>query len=396
MQDARVVHGHSLEQLKSLKENSLDSMVTDPPAGIAFMGKAWDSYDSLHHFQEDLAVIFKEALRVLKPGAHGLVWALPRTSMFTGMALIDAGFEVRDTVLHLFGSGMPKGQNIAKAIEKTGESEAAKQWEGWNTTLKPAHEVWWLVRKPLQEDTIARQVLTTGTGAINVEESRISTTENLNGGAHSKGRVPRAMSPMGLGHAGGRKSSDAGEYKQPSGRWPANTVLTHAADCEDDKCAESCAVALLDEQSGFLHGAGNVRPSTCGKSAYTYGGGWNALTKNPNYHENSGGGASRFFYTAKVPPSERKLPDGTLNQHPTAKSIKLMRYFVKLVTPPKGTVLDPFAGSGTTGVAAVKEGFSFLGIELDQEHHRVASLRVQSALQEHAGESHIREMLIDE
>jgi site-specific DNA-methyltransferase (adenine-specific) len=218
---ADVILGDCKEVLKGLESDSFDSFVTDPPAGIAFMGKSWDAFESLMHFQDEMAVIFKEVLRVMKPGAHGLVWALPRTSHHTAMALERAGFEIRDTVTHLFGVGMPKGLDVSKAIDKmvgatreagrpyvtpeggqalttcnnwqdttlknttqgrrtpmvtTAASDKAKQWEGWNTALKPAHEVWWLVRKPLGEKTVAAQVLSTGTGAINVDACRVQVS----------------------------------------------------------------------------------------------------------------------------------------------------------------------------------------------------------------------------
>lgn len=167
--------GDCKEHLRALESDSLDALVTDPPAGISFMGKAWDSYESLQHFQDDLTAVFRETLRILKPGAHGLVWALPKTSHYTAMALTHAGFEIRDMVLHLFGSGMPKAQDVARA-------GAGDAWEGWATALKPGHEVWWLVRKPLQEGTIVRQVLASGTGAMNIDACRVATTNSLGGG----------------------------------------------------------------------------------------------------------------------------------------------------------------------------------------------------------------------
>jgi site-specific DNA-methyltransferase (adenine-specific) len=373
MADARVLLGDCREVLKTLEPESIDALVTDPPAGISFMGKAWDSYESLAHFQADLTVIFKEALRVLKPGAHGLVWALPRTSGFTVMALVDAGFEVRDSIVHLFGSGMPKGLNVAKA-------GAGPEWEGWNTTLKPAHEIWWLVRKPLDESTVVKQVLATGTGAINIEGCRVGTTKDVPWGT-ATGRLSRHQGGSAYGWSGNgslRMESGAESGINPNiGRWPANAVLSHAEDCVDGgECSDDCAVAELDEQSGISISAGGSR---CAGGQY---GRFNKFGAQPDFKPGLGdiGGASRFFYTSKVAPNERKLSDGTKNQHPTAKSIKLMRYLVRLITPPDGTVLDPFVGSGTTAVAALLEGKSFVGIELDPEHHRVASLRAEEAL----------------
>jgi hypothetical protein len=364
MANARVILGDCKAVLKTLGDNSFDSLITDPPAGIAFMGKAWDSFESLTHFQDDMAEVFKEALRVMKPGAHGLVWALPRTSHHTGMALERAGFEIRDTVTHLFGTGMPKGHNIAKA-------GAGDAWEGWNTALKPAHEVWWLVRKPLGEKTVAAQVLSTGTGAINVDGCRVQvSTDDFE---EMSGRSGRSTPNQVYGKGAGRGAVAGVWNPSTQGRWPANVVLSHAPECEDPLCVDGCAVAVVDEGSGQLSSHGG------GTSLSFSGGVYGEPPENRrNIPRGDTGGASRFFYTSKVPPSERKLPDGTANSHPTAKSIKLMRYFVKLVTPPGGTVLDPFAGSGTTGVAALREGMNFVGVELDPEHHRVAQLRVES------------------
>jgi DNA modification methylase len=374
---ARIIHGDCKEVLKTMEADSMDAMVTDPPAGIAFMGKAWDSFESLVHFQDEMAIVFRECLRILKPGAHGLVWALPRTSHHTGMALERAGFELRDMVLHLFGTGMPKGQNVAKA-------GAGDAWEGWNTTLKPSHEVWWLVRKPLSEKTVVAQVLATGTGAINVDGCRVDFQSEADQESAFPGGKLTSRKVTGGGFGAGWKEHDRGgfESERSKGRWPANAVLSHSPECKDGRCVEGCPVTALDEQSGFLHGAGNRGPisrakSKDTKSDTTYGQ-WKGLDDNPNMHANDGGGASRFFYTSKVPPNERDLPDGTTNNHPTAKSVKLMRYFVRLVTPQGGTVLDPFTGSGTTGVAALQEGMSFVGIELDPEHHRVAELRIEA------------------
>jgi site-specific DNA-methyltransferase (adenine-specific) len=345
--------------------------------------------------------------------------------MFTGMALIDAGFEVRDSLVHLFGSGMPKGQNLSKAIDKAAgatrevvgpsrrhgggnsastyaqddwtqqnigtmgmqetapATDEAKQWEGWNTTLKPAHEVWWLVRKPLLEKTVVKQVLATGTGAINVDACRVEMQdrpayEKKRRSFGNEGRVMHGYK----GDLGVRYGAEECIAASIKGRWPANAVLSHAAECLEGQCSEGCAVAALDEQSGVLT-SGALREYVRAPTASVYQAGFQKLGRLSAAgcdRPSDSGGASRFFYTAKVPPAERKLSDGTTNQHPTAKSIKLMRYFVRLVTPPNGTVLDPFAGSGTTGVAALKEGFGFLGIELDPEHHRVAQLRLAEAM----------------
>jgi hypothetical protein len=342
-----LLRGDCLEQLKTLEENSIDSLVTDPPAGISFMGRDWDDGEN---FIPSMTAAFTECLRVLKPGAHGLVWALPRTSHWTATALEYAGFEIRDVVTHLFGSGFPKSLDISKAIDKaagverkvigkyqspegtSGESKGAlfnggglvditspatdeaKQWQGWGTALKPASEHWILVRKPLSEKTVAKNVLKHGTGGINIDASRISVAKD-----DPNHRVPSQ------GNAGANSIFGVGGHDgnlKPQGRFPANLVL-------DEVAAE-----MLDEQSL--------------------------------------GGASRFFYVAKASKKDR----GTDNNHPTVKSTKLMEYLIKLVTPPNGVVLDPFMGSGSTGKAAVGLGFKFIGIEKNEEYFEIAKRRI--------------------
>lgn len=375
-----------------------DSMVTDPPAGIGFMGKKWDKdKGGRDAWIEDMAATYRECLRVLKPGAHGLVWALPRTSHWTATALENAGFEIRDVVHHLFGTGFPKSLDVSKAIDKAagvdrevldsrptyglGSSgvalsghadgavanvlgppvtEAAKQWDGWGTALKPAAEHWILVRKPLI-GTVAANVLEHGTGGINVDGCRVGT---------------RA---------------------EPPGRWPPHVVL-------DDEAA-----AMLDEQSGWSSTKKRIGRRS-GKTAGSLG----AFAGQDDVWmgHTDWGGASRFFprfrYQAKPSTKEKSaglehLPtltggdatgrkdgsDGTKspragagrtgsarNPHPTVKPIELMRWLCRLITPPGGTVLDPFTGSGTTGCAAVLEGFGFVGVEQSSEYIEVARSRI--------------------
>jgi hypothetical protein len=370
-----LLRGDCLEQLKTLEENSIDSLVTDPPAGISFMGKDWDDGEN---FIPSMTAAFTECLRVLKPGAHGLVWALPRTSHWTATALEYAGFEIRDVVTHLFGSGFPKSLDISKAIDKaagverkvigkyqspegtSGESKGAlfnggglvditspatdeaKQWQGWGTALKPASEHWILVRKPLSEKTVAKNVLKHGTGGINIDASRISVAKD-----DPNHRVPSQ------GNAGANSIFGVGGHDgnlKPQGRFPANLVL-------DEVAAE-----MLDEQSGKCSGS---RPHVYKNSQPREGrlifGGYA-----------DSGGASRFFYVAKASKKDR----GEDNKHPTVKSTKLMEYLIKLVTPPNGVVLDPFMGSGSTGKAAVGLGFKFIGIEKNEEYFEIAKRRI--------------------
>ncbi len=402
MADAVLLQGDCTDTMKEcLPDNSVDSMVTDPPAGIAFMGKEWDGdKGGRDQWTEWLTGVMREALRTMKPGAHGLVWAIPRTSHWTARALEDAGFEIRDVVTHLFGTGFPKSMDVSKAIDKAAGVErevvgkgvagkssigqetrveqgarptvrdgsdfditapatkAAKQWEGWGTALKPASEHWILVRKPCSEKTVAANVLKWGTGAINIDGCRVESEpwtrstpykDNIKGGAL---------------HAG----KDKATYECPpqagnqSGRFPANLVL------DED------GAAALDAQSGIRTSGkapgGLKRNADKARNSYSEFAGQTAA--DPTYGDT--GGASRFFYTAKASKSDK----GETNTHPTVKSTTLMAYLCRLVTPPGGLVLDPFAGSGSTGVAALKEGFNFLGIEQSAEYCAIAQARLDA------------------
>lgn len=308
--------GDCLEVLRGLEADSIDSMVTDPPAGISFMGKEWDKSDGFIPFMTD---VMKESLRVLKPGAHAFVWAIPRTSHWTATALEGAGFEIRDIVTHVFGSGFPKSHSIEKAT-------ADARFRGIGTALKPASEHWILVRKPCSEKTVAANVLKHRTGGLNIDASRIGTdTISTHGGGDK-------MSGM-----KGNGNSGVGTYQSHVGRFPANLILSHNEDC-GDACTQGCAVAALKEPA-------------------------------------------RFFYCAKTSKRERNEGCET-NAHPTVKPIKLMSYLITLVTPPGGTVLDPFMGSGSTGVAAIQSGFNFLGIEKEPEYFQIAEKRIYHALPE--------------
>jgi hypothetical protein len=413
----QVRHGDCLAVMRTMAPESVDAVVTDPPAGIGFMGKSWDSNrGGRDRWIEWLAERMQEALRVLKPGGHALVWALPRTSHWTAMALEDAGFEVRDCITHLFGSGFPKSRDISKDIDRIagvdreaigvvaspagngkagtvalGEAwqevpsltapttDAARQWAGWGTALKPASEHWWLVRKPLG-GTVAGNVLEHGTGALNIAGCVVPTSDSLNGGAYSgitrrRGEYtstdarPDAV-PL------SRLDRGIGEYQQPDGRWPPNAVLSHGAlldpdtgevvgDACADGCVVGCAAAELDAQSGnrpaggALNGTEPSRPAKDVYGAMTHARVWQPY--------GDSGGASRFFpvfrWEAKAPPAERPRVNGTA--HPTVKSVALMRWMVRLITPPGGLVLDCFAGTGPTGQAARAEGMRAVLIEAD-------------------------------
>jgi len=405
----QLINGDCLEELKKLKPNSIDAMITDPPAAIAFMGKKWDgNRGSRDNWIAWLSDVLKECGRVLKPGAHVFVWALPKTSHWTAMALENANYEVRDVVTHLFGSGFPKSLDIGKAVDRefgaiypknkpiagnrsmTGanytrlpkpdiSTPQAKQWDGWGTALKPASEHWILARVPLSHSSVHRNVLKWNTGGINIDASRIS----LNGEKQPTGSGgPSNGSTWSMNGNNGNITSE-------SGRFPANVVLS------------GDAIDMLDKQSGVLKsGDRNLIGHNKPKGSTNFGG-----SDRQNFKGDQGG-ASRFFYCAKPSKSERNaglegMPkqivrnaltthNGTgnyrgvdkkplssqENTHPTVKPLKLMRYLIKMITPPGGIVLDPFMGSGTTGSAAVSLGFDFIGIEREKEYYEIASKRI--------------------
>ena len=480
--EQRLLVGNCLDTLKRLSDDSIDSIVTDPPYGINFMGKAWDNasimakaVNGLDHkkttkrsasmhagnydfsltgnqaFQEWTLAWAKEVYRVLKPGGHLLCFSGSRTYHRMASGIEDAGFEIRDSIHWTYGSGFPKSLDISKAIDKaakaerkvvgtnpnvvraskveggsdfggftkadatitTPATEAAKQWQGWGTALKPSHEPIVLARKPLI-GTVAENVLQYKTGGINIDATRIGTDDTLNGGAYAEQGTERD-------DGWGMQRGGAGDYKQPTGRFPANTLLTHNHDCQDT-CTPNCPVATLNQQSGLVKGG--VWNQTQGARPFNNDG------KETNYttsrSDSSIGGAARFFhnsqwtpadditpfiYQAKAGKKERnagldglskhnldigderpsggswerrtgKKPEPRQNFHPTVKPIELMRYLIKLITPPKGTVLDPFLGSGTTAVAAILDGFEWKGCEMTEDYLPIIKGRVAWAKKE--------------
>jgi hypothetical protein len=416
-----IKEGDCLEVLRTMEMNSVDALVTDPPAGIGFMGKGWDSdKGGRDEWVKWLASVMRECHRVMKPGAHGLVWALPRTSHWTAMALEDAGFEIRDRIQHIFGSGFPKSLDISKAIDKAAgakrevvglainsypdsgrkdmhrvgggkvfdqgdglnqniitapATDAAKEWSGWGTALKPASEDWWLIRKPLSEKNVAANVLKWGVGGLNIDGGRIGVSDNDPNHRKPSTKFGTANNPATTNFgSGGRPTPNLSSQ----GRFPSNLVFSHTEHCTDDQCDIECAIAMLDEQSGPTGGAPGVRRNNAKAKSVAKG----AEQANETMGYSDSGGASRFFYCAKISPSERNagLEEKT-NAHPTVKAQKLMRYLVKLITPPGGLVLDPFAGSGSTGVAALTEGFRFIGIEMEQEYFSIAKMRCLNAVE---------------
>lgn len=416
-------HGDCLEWLRTLPSESVDSVVTDPPAGIAFMNKAWDHHKGGRaQWVAWLTDVMSECLRVLKPGGHALVWSLPRTEHWTACAIEDAGFEIRDGVYHLFAQGWPKSLDVSKSIDAAAGAERevvgtrglnrwttseqsnavpsgmraafdkaneltapatddAKRWQGWGTALKPACERWVLARKPLS-GTVAANVLAHGVGALNIDGCRMETS----------GASPSVARRASAARAGrGRTNGASGIVDRTSverfteqragealGRWPSNVVLSHAETC-DNECDEACPVRALDEQSGFTKSSDRPRNNnTASKHAHSA-----RAAVVTSGHADSGG-ASRFFpifhpfgYFGKAKSANQR--GGRENRHPTVKNVDLMRYLVRLITPRGGLVLDAFGGSGTTGVAALLEGCSFVAAEADSESHAFACKRLAAA-----------------
>lgn len=439
-EDSSVVlhHGDCLNVLRQLPDASVDSVVTDPPYGLEFMGKDWDApwkpssvgrgvrvesersaemtergtghataagpylaarVDSVRvagkPFQDWCEAWASECLRVLKPGGHMVAFGGSRTWHRLAAAVEDAGFEIRDSIAWLYGSGFPKSLDVSKAIDKAagaqredgepvrdrvshlrGERYAsgpagfstergttlsaragspvtpdAQRWEGWGTALKPAFEPIVVGRKPL-DGTVAATVLAHGTGALNIGGTRVA----MSAADRDAARVPmRGASPAKVGTPAGR----APESFDPAaaGRWPANVLL------------DNSQAAELDKQTGILT-SGKMAAGTqrAPRDGVVYGRLEGDAT--PRDTPGDSGGASRFFptfrYEAKAPTHERPNVDGVA--HPTVKPLDLMRWLVRLVTPPGGVVLEPFAGSGTTAEACVVEGFRCIAIEREADY----------------------------
>jgi DNA modification methylase len=364
--DATLLTGDCLDVLRTLPADSVDSIVTDPPYGLAFMGKRWD-------YDVPSVEIWAECLRVLKPGGHLLAFAGTRTQHRMAVRIEDAGFEIRDMIAWVYGSGFPKSLNL------DGEHK------GWGTALKPALEPITVARKPLI-GTVAENVLAHGTGALNVDGCRVEGRERTDYGLTNSTRS--------AGNTYGKPSVSA-NFDANQGRWPAN--LIHDGSEE--------VVGLFP----VTHDRGNYTPGKWAKQDVWQG---------PNQpiedgtSRGPGGSTARFFYCAKASKRDRdegcdKLQarsagecvdrvegsagmespragagrtSGSRNHHPTVKPTALMQYLCRLVTPPGGTVLDPFMGSGSTGKAAMLEGFRFIGIERDPEYVKIAEARIGAAV----------------
>jgi len=435
----KIYLGNNLEILKTFPDNSIDSIVTDPPYGLGkepnayevlkawitdgyyevegkgFMGKEWDAFVPQPNF-------WKEIYRVLKPGGYVLSFAGTRTYDWMVMAVRLAGFEIRDMIAWLYGSGFPKSMDISKAIDKKlgaerevigtkmsgianknekkrytiGASKAvevditapateeAKQWNGWGTALKPALEPIVMARKPL-DGTVAQNVLKHGVGGINIDESRIDFISEEDKGDPLRFQTNNGSGAHGIFNASKDVTSVVGE----KGRWPANVIH----DGSDE------VVSLFPNTQSS---AGSFKAND-----YKQGDGVTDFTRGDFEGYGDSGSASRFFYTAKASQEERnfglydfpkkqKVFNGksdtsstdmkdvekrfttqpTQNIHPTVKPIDLMRYLVRLITPPNGICLDPYLGSGTTAIACEMEKFSWIGIELMPEYAEIAKARI--------------------
>lgn len=392
MNNLQIIQGDNREVMKTFADNTFSAIVTDPPYELGFMGKKWDSSGIAYD-----PAVWKEALRVLKPGGHLLSFGGSRTYHRMACAIEDAGFEIRDMIEWIYGSGFPKSLDVSKAIDKSrgakrrvigrrdvgpdirgdnykrdggdrmiaeiteAETAEAKRWAGWGTALKPAHEPICMARKPFN-GTVVENVLQHGTGAINLDACRIGTEENC---SRKRVLVKDTAAPFGKGAAmGGNGHQD--------GRFPANLIL------------DPVAAEALDRQSGQL-----TSGKPCGsKRAANQIFGRYQNKDFPLTGFGDTGGASRFFYTAKASGTDRgnetksALPlfgveeEEFRDTHPTVKPIALMIYLLKLVCPPGAHVLDPFLGSGTTAVACKQLGIDCTGIELEAEHITIIKERI--------------------
>jgi DNA modification methylase len=376
----KLILGDSVDKLKELDDNSIDSIVTDPPYGLSFMGKKWD-YDVPS--QE----IWEECMRVLKPGGHLLSFAGSRTYHRMAVNIENAGFEIRDQIMWIYGSGFPKSHNIGKAVDKIQGNErevigsrklqgttlhegnfrknhdeidltkGQSPYEGWGTALKPAHEPIVMARKPLSEKTVVDNVLEWGTGGINIDDSRIGLDEELD--KSQLRTINRSQKTENDGWGMNSKDGDVTQVVRPEGRFPANIIF-------DEEAGK-----ILDEQTGELSNVGSPKKIDSSKTSM-FGAGVPGFQM---YGDK--GGASRFFYCPKTSKRDRNEGVGDKNVHPTVKPTDLMLYLIRLVTPKGGTTLDPFMGSGSTGKAAVRGGFDFIGIEREKDYMEIAEARIQ-------------------
>jgi len=409
--------------MKTLEDNSVDAIVSDPPYGISFMAKKWD-------YDVPKVEVWQEAMRVLKPGGHALIACGTRTQHRMVCNIEDAGFEIRDVVSWIYGSGFPKSLNISKAIDKaagaerevvgvriseggcTGyktfkggslvsegkeiditapATEAAKQWDGWGTALKPACEFFTLARKPLSEKTVAANVLKWGTGGINIDGCRVEMSDK------DSAELMAKSSKNPSSNYNGKNYQKYGDFEKnlatppnAAGRFPANLIHDGSQEVLD---------LFPETKSGALK---PYKENHENASSYS-------MARDKTFTQSaSQGSAARFFYCAKASKKDRdegldgfeekkvntlngykKPSEGRTanksggvkkNNHPTVKPTALMSYLCRLITPTGGTVLDPYMGSGSTGKAAIKEGFDFIGCELDPDYFNIAETRINNEI----------------
>ncbi|CAB4166231.1 AdoMet_MTases domain containing protein [uncultured Caudovirales phage] len=398
----QILHGDNRDTLKTLPDNSIDAIVTDPPYGIDFLGKAWDA-------NTGALETYQQCLRVLKPGGHILAFSAARTYHHLAVTLEAAGFEIRDQIMWIYSSGFPKSQDVGKSIEraqgkrkklpsdngsaivgmgtqcsKCGKKEngsnqykcsedpcplkevlkpADNEWAGWGTALKPAHEPIALARKPMKL-SIAKNCQTHGVGALNIDACRIPIegADTRNGGADGWDRVE-------FGEAEPNKSDGQGYVPNDLGRFPSNVIGEIPLYQKYFYCPK---VSRAERHVGFdPNSQGNIIDSEVfGKTPVCLDCG---KTRNGSTKHDKCDPANIGFQERRT---QRSTEVG--NNHPTVKPIELMKYLIKLVTPPGGVVLDPFNGSGSTGCAAVELGYEYIGCELDANYVDIATRRIEA------------------
>lgn len=381
----RLELGDCIEYLMQMEDNCVDSVITDPPYGLKFMGKKWD-------YDVPTVDVWEECLRVIKPGGHLLSFFGTRTYHRGVVRIEDAGFEIRDQLAWMYGSGFPKGQDISKAIDKkmgakrvlisgtpkpteysgkfdqrsSSEREiysgpvtcVAQAYDGWNTTLKPAWEPIVVARKPPRGLTVVENVIEYGTGGLNIGECRVEYKGDM-----LPPKVERGPKIKNTWSSYADKTGEVGWTGVPEGRWPANVIH----DGSDE------VVGLFPDSKGQQGKSGGRQRTFENCHGAPSGEDIEYIPRNDK------GSAARFFYCAKASKKDRDsgTREGLPNNHPTVKPTELMRYLCRLVTPKQGTVLDPFMGSGSTGKAAVIEGFGFIGIERDPQYYDIAKARIE-------------------
>lgn len=433
----KIINGDSLQVLDTFDESSIDAIITDPPYELGFMGKSWDASGIAYNVE-----LWKKALRVLKPGGYLLAFGGSRTFHRIACAIEDGGFEIRDTIMWLYGSGFPKSLNIGLAIDKKNGVEsidtgvaspnarpnstkantlyesgtvgkeftikkATNKWDGWGTCLKPAFEPIIVARKPFS-GSLVENVEKNGVGGLNIDECRIETNDDLNGGAY-RGKNTKQQENA-TSYFIKSPKLDGKEYDAPTGRFPANVILTYDETDFDEVCGGMPVTSSSLSEPNYEF-ANQDNPS----HLYT--------NIKSGYHFGDSGNACRYFYCAKASKKDRdngliyfenvsgaeisnrkegskglvmeggkqnpyngKSSPNNKNFHPTVKPVELMQYLIRLVCPKGSTILDIFNGSGSTGKAAMFENrernadYKYIGIELDSEYCKISESRIDYAL----------------